>query len=364
MRFTEQLEAKLAAAEARLEALTEQVRQNDEKLRSSQRRELQLLQARDLDELLHEMTSGLRDSFDLRSVSVVLRDPGHDIRHLLLATDVDEIPGLILVDTLAGLAPQYGALRRPWLGRFAASDHGMIVASPRGLASIAMIPLRCRDELIGSINLCSSDPHRFTAHHASDFLAHLGAIASFSIENAVNRARLRRSGFTDVLTGWHNRRYLQARMKEELARACRDGSNLVCLILDIDHFKRVNDTWGHAAGDSVLRELAQRIDAQVRASDVAARFGGEEFVILLPNTRSVDAQRLAERIRTAVAAAPFDLPDGGQITVTVSIGIAEFAPGAGDADLKSLGEALIARADVALYAAKAAGRDRVVIEAA
>jgi two-component system cell cycle response regulator len=364
MQSINELEAKLAAAEARLEALTEQVRQNDEKLRSSQRRELQLLQARDLDTLLDEMTGGLRDSFDLRAVSVVLRDPGHDLRHLLIATDVGQKPEIILVDTLAGLAPQYVALHRPWLGPFAACDHGMIVASPKDLASIAMIPLRCLDELIGSINLCSSDPNRFTVHHASDFLAHLGAIASFSIENAVNRARLRQSGFTDVLTGWHNRRYLQARMKEELARSCRDGRNLVCMMLDVDHFKRVNDTWGHAAGDSVLSEMAQRIDAEVRASDVAARLGGEEFVILLPNTRSVDGQRLAERIRNAVAAAPFELPGGAQIEVTVSIGIAEFAPGAGDGDLRSLGEALIARADAALYAAKAAGRDRVVVEAA
>jgi diguanylate cyclase (GGDEF)-like protein len=310
------------------------------------------------------MTSGLQDSFDLRSVSVVLRDPGHDIRHLLLSTDVDRKPELMLVDTLTGLAPQYIALRRPWLGPFAACDHSMIVASSRGLASIAMIPLRCREELIGSVNLCSADVNRFTAHHASDFLAHLGAIASAAIENAVNRARLRRSGFTDMLTGWHNRRYLQARMKEELARACRDGSNLVCMMLDIDHFKHVNDTWGHAAGDSVLRELAQRIDAEVRASDVAARFGGEEFVILLPNTTSADGQFLAERIRNAVSTAPFELPEGGHMPVTVSIGIAEFNPAAVKGDLKSLGEALIARADVALYGAKAAGRDRVVVEAA
>jgi diguanylate cyclase (GGDEF)-like protein len=364
MQIADELEAKLAAAEARLEALTEQVRQNDEKLRCSQRRELQLLQAADLDSLLHEMTSGLQDSFDLRSVSVVLRDPGHDIRHLLLSTDVDRKPELMLVDTLTGLAPQYIALRRPWLGPFAACDHSMIVASSRGLASIAMIPLSCREELIGSDNLCSADVNRFTAHHASDFLAHLGAIASAAIENAVNRARLRRSGFTDMLTGWHNRRYLQARMKEELARACRDGSNLVCMMLDIDHFKHVNDTWGHAAGDSVLRELAQRIDAEVRASDVAARFGGEEFVILLPNTTSADGQFLAERIRNAVSTAPFELPEGGHMPVTVSIGIAEFNPAAVKGDLKSLGEALIARADVALYGAKAAGRDRVVVEAA
>lgn len=364
MHSADELEAKLAEAESRLEALTAQVRRNDEKLRSSQQREIQLLQAPDLDSLLLEMTGGLRESFDLQTVSVVLRDPGHDIRHLLLATDVDRNPDLILVDTLTGLAPQYVALHRPWLGPFATCDHNLIVASPGGLASIAMIPLRCRDELIGSINLASADPDRYTARHASDFLAHLGVVASLCIENAVNRARLRRSGFTDVLTGWHNRRYLQARMKEELARASRDGGGLVCMMLDIDYFKRVNDNWGHAAGDSVLRELAQRIDAEVRASDVAARFGGEEFVILLPGTTSAEGQHLAERIRNAVAAAPFGLPDGAHVPVTVSIGIAEFDPGAGNGDLRSLGEALIARADVALYAAKAAGRDRVVVEAA
>ena len=363
MQSAEEIEAKLKAAERQLEALTEQVRQNDDKLRSSQQREIQLLQAPDLDSLLYEMTDGLRESFDLQYVSVVLRDPGHDIRHLL-TTDIGCNPDLILADTLTGLAPQYVALPRPWLGPFAACDHSMIVASPAGFASIAMIPLRCRDELIGSINLVSADPDRYTARHASDFLAHLGVVASLCIENAVNRARLRRSGFTDVLTGWHNRRYLQARMKEELARACRDGSSLVCTMLDIDHFKRINDNWGHAAGDTVLRELAQRIDAEVRTSDVAARFGGEEFVILLPNTTCADGHYLAERIRNAIAAAPFELPGGRHVPVTVSIGIAEFDPGAGDGDLKSLGDALIARADVALYAAKAAGRDRVAVEAA
>lgn len=364
MQSADELETRLAQAESRLEALTEQVRLNDEKLRSSQQREIRLLQAPDLDALLHEMTEGLRQSFDLRSVSVVLRDPGHDIRHLLLATDVERDPDLIFVDTLVGLAPQYVALRRPWLGGFAACDHGLVVGLSDGLASIAMIPLRRRDELIGSINLGSADPNRYTARHASDFLAHLGVVASLCIENAVNRARLRQSGFTDVLTGWHNRRYLQARMKEELARASRDGRSLVCMMLDVDHFKRVNDNWGHAAGDAVLRELAHRVDAEVRSSDVAARFGGEEFVILLPRTTSDEGRRVAERIRDAVAVAPFELRDGEHVAVTVSIGIAEFRPGAGRSDLKSLGEALIARADAALYDAKAAGRDRVVVEAA
>ena len=227
-----------------------------------------------------------------------------------------------------------------------------------------MIPLSHRGELLGSINLCSSDPLRFTHEHASDFLAHLGIIASFCVENTINRARLLRSGFTDVLTGWHNRRYLTVRINEELARARRDGSKLVCLMLDIDHFKKVNDTWGHAAGDAVLRELAQRIEMQVRASDVGARYGGEEFVVLLPSTDVSSASRLAERIRKDIAASPIVLPCGETVAITASIGIAEVSPEPDEKDLKTLGDSLIARADVALYAAKSAGRDRVVVEAA
>ena len=224
-----------------------------------------------------------------------------------------------------------------------------------------MIPLTYRRRLIGSINLGSTDPGRFTRTHAADFLAHLGVIASFCIENVVNRARLLRSGFTDVLTGWHNRRYLQVRINEEMARARRDGTHLVCLMLDVDHFKRVNDTWGHAAGDSVLRELAGRIDSQVRASDIAARYGGEEFVVLLPGTDNSSGELLAERIRRAIAASPFLLPNGEEVSMTVSIGIAGVTPDRDAEDLKTLGDALIARADVALYRAKSEGRDQVQV---
>lgn len=365
MQIAEEQTAELDEARRQLEELTAEVARNDEKLRRSQQRELQLLQSPNLDSLFHEMTDGLRESYGLERVSVVLRDPGHDVRHLLVTfVDGSGIPNLHLVESLIGIAPQYAGLRKPWLGAYAACDHQLIFGKARGIASVAIIPLRFQGDLIGSINLGSAEAERFTRHHASDFLAQLGVIASFSIENAMNRARLRRSGFTDVLTGWHNRRYLQARIKEELARARRDRSNLVCMMLDIDHFKRVNDTWGHAAGDTVLRELAQRIESQVRASDVAARYGGEEFVILLPNTAGAAGLQLAQRVRGAVCATPFELPDGGSVDVTVSIGIANLVPDINNKDLKSLGDALIARADVALYSAKAAGRDCVVHEAA
>lgn len=366
MSSEEELAARLAATQRQLAELTEEVARNDEKMRRTQRRELRLLQAETIDVLIHALIDGLRVSYGVDYVSLVLCDPDHDIRHLLLAngTPVEDFDHLVIVEAMTGLAPQYIALQQPWLGSYAACDHQLICPGAEGIRSMAMIPLTHRGKLLGSINLCSVDQTRFTRAHASDFLAHLGVIASFCIENVINRARLMRSGFTDVLTGWHNRRYLNVRLQEELARARRDRARLVCLMLDVDHFKRVNDTWGHAAGDSVLRELAQRIDSQVRASDVAARFGGEEFVVLLPNTDVESAQRLAERIRRAIAATPIDLPCGDTVTITVSIGIAEVYPAPDAEDLKTLGDSLLARADVALYAAKSAGRDRVIVEAA
>lgn len=365
MQSADDLMARNAALELKLAALTEEAANNEKKLRRSLQRELRLLKAEDLPTLIREMTDGLRTSYNLPYVSVVLSDPDHDIRHLLLAagTPAEEFQYLVMAGSLAGIAPQYVALRKPWLGAYAACDHQLLFPAAKGLASIAIIPLTHRQQLIGSINLGSQDASRFTDRHAADFLAHLGVMASFCVENALNRARLLRSGFTDALTGWNNRRYLQVRMNEELARAQRDNSRLVCLMLDVDRFKRVNDTWGHATGDAVLREVASRIESQVRGSDVAARYGGEEFVVLLPNTDDIAGEKLAERIRSTIAAAPFDLPNGERITITVSIGIAGVIPDAGTGDLKTLGESLIARADVALYRAKSAGRDRVQVAA-
>ena len=358
--------AELEATRRRLDEVTSKAASNDEKMRQTHRRELRLLQAETLDALIFALTEGLRVSYGLEHVNLVLCDPDHDIRHLLLAngTPAEDFGHLLMVEAMTGLAPQYISLRRPWLGAFAHCDHQLICPGAGDIKSIAMIPLTHRQKLLGSINLCSADPQRFTPAHATDFLAHLGVIASFCVENAINRARLMRSGFTDVLTGWHNRRYLTVRLGEELARARRDCARLVCLMLDIDHFKRVNDNWGHAAGDAVLREIAQRIESQVRASDVAARYGGEEFVVLLPGTDVGSALLLAERIRKSVSATPIDLPNGEGVTITASIGISEVQPAPEAEDLKTIGDSLIARADVALYAAKAAGRDRVIVEAA
>lgn len=347
----------------KLDQVTGQVERNMEIFRRSQERELELLRAPDLASLLQRMTEYLRVSYDLQTVSVVIADPDHELRHLLNSgrSGAGNLANVYFVESLVGITPRYVALDSPWTGPFSAADHQLLFPGSQLISSIAIIPLIHQGALFGSINFGSSDEQRFTRQHATDFLRHLGVIATFALENAVNRARLLRSGFTDVLTGWHNRRYLQLRIVEELARAARDGTTLVALMLDIDHFKRVNDTWGHAAGDAVLTEIAHRIESQVRASDIAARYGGEEFVILLPATDTVAGRRLAERVRNAIAASPIAVDEETSVDITASIGIASITPDRNSKDFKTLGDSLIARADVALYQAKSAGRDRVVV---
>ena len=358
--------AELERARDELRRLKTAARADKESVQRRQAFAHKLLQAPDLAALFHELGRSLRDSYGLAASSIVLCDPDYDIRHLLMAagTPADDIPCLILVELLSGFAPQYVALRQPWFGPFCACDHQLALPGFEGPGSVAMIPLTYRGKPMGSLNFGSDDPQRFGRGLAGDCLVHLGVIVSFCIENTLNRARLLRSGFTDVLTGWHDRRYFVLRLKEELARARRDGTRLVCLMLDIDHFKRVNDTWGHTAGDAVLTELANRIDSQVRNSDVAARYGGEAFVVLLPDTDTGAAECVAERIRRAIAAEPVVFAERETGTMTASIGISAATPASDRTELKTLGEALIARADVALYRAKSKGRNRVELELA
>lgn len=175
------------------------------------------------------------------------------------------------------------------------------------------------------------------------------------------RANYRRSlslALTDELTGLYNRRYVFAHLNELLARLPEGGSETAVMLFDIDHFKLVNDRHGHPAGDEVLRELADRALRQVRSVDLVGRLGGEEFIVVMPETSVGGAAVVAERFRAAVADEPFMLEGSKKLRVTVSIGIAI----TGDRDDKL--DDLLKRADDALYAAKNGGRNRVVALAA
>ena len=164
---------------------------------------------------------------------------------------------------------------------------------------------------------------------------------------------------TDPLTGLHNRRYMSGQLGGLVRRAARGGEQVAALLIDIDHFKRINDSFGHDVGDDVLREFAVRLATNVRAVDLACRFGGEEFVVIMPDTGLEVAHRIAERLRLHVSGSPFRIAGvEDPLSVTISIGVACTS---GTIDTP---DALLKRADEAVYDAKAKGRNQVVAKAA
>ncbi|MBP1771643.1 MAG: diguanylate cyclase, partial [Holophagaceae bacterium] len=166
--------------------------------------------------------------------------------------------------------------------------------------------------------------------------------------------KLEQEARTDPLTGCANRRHFLQKATQEFARLQRYGGELAVFMLDLDHFKAVNDRFGHAAGDATLVALAKTCTAILRLEDVVGRWGGEEFVVLLPETGHDRAVEVAERLCGAVAATPIAPPGGPPFHVTASLGVASWSLGDTDVDV------ILGRADRAMYEAKHAGRNRVV----
>ena len=169
------------------------------------------------------------------------------------------------------------------------------------------------------------------------------------------RSRLEQLAVQDELTGLFNYRYLHTRLNEEFKRSERYRDPLACVMLDIDHFKRVNDRYGHDMGDAVLRETAARLRKAVREIDVVTRYGGEEFLLVLPSTNFSGALSVADRVWRAVGSEPYALPTGPE-RVSISVGVAVFP----SRDIKTKDQ-LIKAADKALYQAKGDGRDRICV---
>lgn len=349
-----------AAGVAALRDDLSRLRQELDLYRRTLDRQLAVTGAGSLPELLQTIVAGLRDAYGLDAVTLIVQDPHHEVRHLLMGDghSPEAFGGVVFTDNLLALAPQTRALPQPWLGPYVASDHELLFPGVAGLGSVAILPLRRGDRLIGALNFGSTDPGRF-AQDGGGFLGHLGVVVGLALDNACNRARLVRAGIADYLTGWYNKRYLQARLREEIARARRYGTPLSLLVLDLDHFREVNDRCGQLGGDAAIREVAMRIEAEVRSSDAAARFEGNVFALLLPGAGADEARIVADRIRKSVSATPVAIGAGVSQVLTLSAGIATLGPDGQESDLKSCAERLIAEADAALYRAKSAGRNQV-----
>ena len=358
------LQREIDTLQERLRQLHTDAQHNQRVLARFQARELALLGAGKLTELLHQLTTGMRHSFGVDAIRLLLLDPFHVI-HDLLATTPDAQGGALhdieLCTDVALTRARFTDVRTPWLGPWAEHRHHPLFNRHLG-GSVALLPLRQAAGLTGFLCLGSRDRNRFQPGQATDFMAHLAGVAAVCLENAVNRERLHVAGITDPLTGLYNRRHLQHRLEQEVTRAQRYRQPLSCLFVDADHFKRINDTHGHATGDQVLSALARMLRTRLRNSDLAARYGGEEFALLLPQTGIRAAHRLAREICTAVAATPIVVDDEKSVEVTVSVGVAAI-PGNSIRSTRDLGQGLLIAADNAVYRAKQAGRNQAICAA-
>ena len=339
--------------------LKRQVRENERIWSGFRSVEIQAIGAGSLKQLVHNVVRGIEQNFErVDCVSIASIDLDYEVQHLLEGHDGRSIapwfvvlPEVDLQKLFVGPPGPVLALSTPKLQDALFPDYA------HKIGSLALSPLLAAGRLIGCLAQGSRDPRHFSSGSSTELLQHLSATVALCLQNVVNTARLERYGLTDPLTGVANRRLLEHRMKEEVDRCRRYAHDLACMMIDIDHFKRVNDRYGHAVGDRVLREVASVLSKDLRASDILSRFGGEEFVLLLPETDIRKGVVIAERQRNDIADLEFDVDEPTPLTITASIGVTSLQMSGHEPGPERW---LLEHADRALYQAKHAGRNRVV----
>ncbi len=248
-------------------------------------------------------------------------------------------------------ATRYG---RPLLVTQGHNQQADVTLEALGAGSALIVPLVVSNKVIGSMQLFCTEQEAFTREDAQLFWM-LTLVAENQLTRDYENEGLIRFAFTDFLTGLKTRGYFEQQLELEMKRAERKQTPIALLMLDIDHFKALNDTYGHHVGDQVLRDVSAVLMKDMREIDTAARYGGEEFVIVLPETNITGAMQVANRVRRGVEQSKFFAGSPRQVEhLTISIGVAVF-----DQDAQTKRD-LIEAADAALYAAKSAGRNQVV----
>lgn len=222
-------------------------------------------------------------------------------------------------------------------------------ANQTPISSMLCVPLLARGERVGVVTATAERPGAFNSNHL-ELVRFIAMTIALDIENV----RLHRVAVTDPLTGAYNREFLMQRLPQEIEAAIDRDRSLSLAMIDVDHFKAVNDQYGHGVGDVVLAEVARRLRSAIRAGDLLVRYGGEEFLAVLPKADAGRAWEVGERMRQRVCERGFDIGDGLTLILRVSVGIAQWRMGETMPDL-------IERADIALYDAKERGRNRVEV---
>lgn len=349
----------------KLESLVHDARRNEKTLRKFQTLELRLLSCSSLAELMQLITHKSKSIFGWDVLTIYLHDEHQDINRLLRDTgdDASRYPELILMRDIIPLKKIFGRFKKPMLGAFDAEKYEKLFLSDKKYPrSVALLPLYRNNKLLGSLNLGSFQFQRFNKHDATDFLEHLAAVLATCLDTTIAQEKLKQAGLTDALTGVNNRRFFDQRLNEEISRAQRLQSSVSCLFIDIDHFKEVNDNFGHETGDLVLKKVAELIRAQLRNIDVVARYGGEEFAVLLEQSGQDWATEVAQRIQKSVYETRFVETEYEHCSLTVSIGVSTIECPTKKQNSLDLGRELLRKADKALYRAKQDGRNKVMLD--
>ncbi len=309
--------------------------------------------------VLERVMQALRQLLKPRHWSLLLLDEAKQELYFEIAVgDVADKIKDMRVRVGEGLAGWVAANKQPLLVPKVADDPRFSPrfdrASAFQTASVLCVPLLCRGSILGVIEIVkdAQDPEPFTEEH----LQVLGPIADFAaiaIDNARTFKRVEELTIIDEWTTLYNARFLRTCLADEVTRAQRYSRELSLIFLDLDGFKAVNDSHGHGVGSALLRHLGTLLRRSVRETDRAVRYGGDEFVIVMPETPKDGALILAERLRELVAEARLDTESGAAVGVSASFGVASYPRDAADA------QGLLAAADRSMYAAKAAGKNRV-----
>jgi len=348
--------------QGQLDGMVKRVNANGATLQRFQIFEKELFNLNSLAEML-EYVLNAQEFFDLDYIGFCIIDEKGELKNYLSEDgfNIQTKPRLIILASDEVIQTTFGRSTTPYLGAYKTAKCANFFAYGKYKpASVAIIPLVRRGKYLGTLSMGSMDPQRFVDTMATDFIEHLAAVVGICLENHLNFAMMNRRSLIDTLTGVNNRYFLEQRLGEEVSRSQRSIEPLSCLFLDIDWFKKVNDTYGHLAGDQVLISVTAVIREQLRNNDILVRYTGEKFIAVLANIDQQQGYEVAERIRLAVQDLAVSTTDSS-ISVTISIGCSTYKP-SHSSQLKAARVELnlIQKAEKALYKAKSEGKNRVV----
>ena len=324
--------------------------------------ELQMLSCTKLTDLMSLLIKDFRQNFKLNIVTLILHNKDELVSPLLDNLSPELAKNLTLIDDPHLLSTIYpdttfraGEINQDFKKQL--FPHNPFVLS------CVLLPLINKGQLVGSLHLGAKDPNRYHSEYRYDYLERMSALLAACIDNCIIQENLAYLSSTDTLTKLYNRHSFDLEIDKALQRAGRQKQYLSLLFLDIDHFKHVNDTYGHSAGDAILKTFASILKKQLRNTDFLARFGGEEFAILLPDCKPEQAQHIANTLRVKITEQTFDTLNGAQINISTSIGVSRyFFDKNNTLSLVELARVLLNSSDEALYKAKQSGRNKVVFK--